>query len=198
MANWNERIIQEFRANGGRVGGPFEGHTLLLLHHRGAKSGIERVNPLACQPLGDGAWAVFGSKGGAPSNPDWFHNLVANPDTVIEIGTEVVRVRARVAAGEERERVWTRQKHIMPDSPPTSSERVGRSRWSSSNGGMGARNQRQRLPDRHGPRRTLRIRTGRSRASKKKKHHLCCPVPIDAKRCAPDTGLEQAFSHFGW
>ena len=114
MANWNERIIQEFRANGGRVGGPFEGHTLLLLHHRGAKSGIERVTPLACQPLGDGAWAVFGSKGGAPSNPDWFYNLVANPDTVIEIGTEVVRVRARVAAGEERERVWTRQKHIMP------------------------------------------------------------------------------------
>lgn len=114
MASWNERIIEEFRANQGRVGGPFEGHTLLLLHHRGAKSGNERVNPLACQPLGDGAWAVFASKGGAPTNPDWFHNLVANPEATIEIGTEVVPVTARVAAGEERERIWTRQKHLMP------------------------------------------------------------------------------------
>ena len=114
MANWNERIIEEFRANNGRVGGPFEGHTLLLLHHRGAKSGVERVNPLACQPLDDGAWAVFASKGGAPTNPDWFHNLVANPDATIETGTEVVPVRARVAAGEERERIWTRQKQVMP------------------------------------------------------------------------------------
>jgi deazaflavin-dependent oxidoreductase (nitroreductase family) len=148
VANWNERIIEEFRANGGRVGGPFKGHSLLLLHHRGAKSGIERVNPLACQSLGEGAWAVFGSKGGAPSNPDWFHNLVANPDASIEIGTEVVPVRARVAAGEERERSGLARSRSCRDSPPTRSERAGRSRWSSSNRGMEAGNQRLRHPER--------------------------------------------------
>lgn len=114
MANWNEKIIEEFRATGGKVGGPFEGHTLLLLHHRGAKSGIERVNPVACQVLGDGTWAIFASKGGGPTNPDWFHNLLANPDASIEIGAEVVPVRARVAGGEERERIWARQKEVMP------------------------------------------------------------------------------------
>jgi deazaflavin-dependent oxidoreductase (nitroreductase family) len=114
MTNWNDKIIEEFRANEGRVGGPFEGHSLLLLHHRGAKSGIERVNPLASQFLGEDAWAIFGSKGGAPTNPDWIHNLLANPDATIEIGTEVVPVRARIAEGEERERIWTRQKQVMP------------------------------------------------------------------------------------
>jgi deazaflavin-dependent oxidoreductase (nitroreductase family) len=114
MANWNDKIIGEFRANKGRVGGPFEGHFLLLLHHRGAKSGIERVNPVACQSLGDGAWAIFASKGGAPTNPDWFHNLLANSDATIELGTELVAVRARVAEGEERERIWARQKQVMP------------------------------------------------------------------------------------
>jgi deazaflavin-dependent oxidoreductase (nitroreductase family) len=112
--SWNDKIVEEFRANGGRVGGPYDGHPLLLLHHRGAKSGIERVNPLACQPLGGGKWAVFASKGGAPTNPDWFHNLVANPDATIEIGTELVPVKARVAEGEERDRIWTRQKQLMP------------------------------------------------------------------------------------
>lgn len=114
MANWNDKIIEEFRANEGRVGGPFQGHSLLLLHHRGARTGIERVNPLACQRLGDDAWAVFGSKGGAPTSPDWYHNLVANPDATIETGTEVVPVRARVVGGEERDTVWARQKRIMP------------------------------------------------------------------------------------
>ncbi|CAN5296967.1 nitroreductase family deazaflavin-dependent oxidoreductase [soil metagenome] len=114
MADWNQKIIEEFRANEGRVGGPFEGHPLLLLHHRGARTGIERVNPLATQHLGDGAWAVFGSKGGSPTNPDWYHNLRANPDATIEVGTEVVPVRARVARGEEYQRVWSRQKQLMP------------------------------------------------------------------------------------
>jgi deazaflavin-dependent oxidoreductase (nitroreductase family) len=110
----NEKIIEEFRSNEGRVGGPFEGHTLVLLHHRGAKSGIERVNPLAVQVLGDDSWAVFASKGGAPTHPDWFHNLRANPDATIEFGTETIPVRTRVARDEERERIWTRQKHVMP------------------------------------------------------------------------------------
>lgn len=111
--NWNDKIIEEFRANDDRVGGPFEGHSLLLLHHRGAKSGIERVNPLACQSLGDGAWAIFASKGGASTNPDWFNNLLVKRDATIESGTEIVPVRARVAEGEEREMIWARQKQVM-------------------------------------------------------------------------------------
>jgi deazaflavin-dependent oxidoreductase (nitroreductase family) len=114
MADWNVKIIEEFRANEGRVGGPFQGHSLLLLHHRGAKTGIERVNPVAAQRLAEDAWAIFASKGGAPTNPDWFHNLQANPDAIIETGTEVVPVRARVGEGEERERIWARQKQVMP------------------------------------------------------------------------------------
>lgn len=114
MADWNKNIIEEFRSNEGRVGGPFDGHTLLLLHHRGAKSGVLRVNPLACQSLPDGALAVFGSKGGAPSNPDWYHNLKANPDVTVEVGTETHDVKARVATGDERERIWEKQKKIMP------------------------------------------------------------------------------------
>ena len=113
-SDWNEKTIAEFRANEGKVGGAFEGHSLLLLHHRGAKSGIERVNPLACQPLGNGGWAVFASKGGAPSNPDWYNNLLSNRYTTIEFGTETFEVRARVAQGDERELLWQRQKEIMP------------------------------------------------------------------------------------
>jgi deazaflavin-dependent oxidoreductase (nitroreductase family) len=112
--SWNAGIIDEFRANEGRVGGPFEGHLIVLLHHKGAKTGRERVSPLAGQELEDGSVAVFGSKGGAPTNPAWFHNLKANPDVKIEIGTETRSVRARVAEGEERERIWTKQKQLMP------------------------------------------------------------------------------------
>jgi deazaflavin-dependent oxidoreductase (nitroreductase family) len=114
MPDWNQQVIDEFRASGGRVGGPFEGRTLLLLHHRGAKSGTERVNPVAYQRLSDDAVAVFASKGGGPTNPDWYHNLIANPDVDVEIGSETMRVRARVADGEERERIWERQKHDWP------------------------------------------------------------------------------------
>jgi deazaflavin-dependent oxidoreductase (nitroreductase family) len=111
---WNQKIIEEFRANHGKVGGDFEQIPLLLLHHTGAKSGIERVNPLAYHRVGD-SLAVFASKGGAPTNPDWFHNLVANPDASIEIGTESYPVTARVAADEERERIWSAQKESFPN-----------------------------------------------------------------------------------
>ena len=114
MADWNDKVIDEFRANDGRVGGGFEGRTLLLLHHRGAKTGAERVNPLAYQRLSPEAVAIFASKGGSPTNPDWFHNLVANPDATVEIGTDSFPVRARVAADEEREQIWERQKHDWP------------------------------------------------------------------------------------
>ncbi len=84
--DFNTKIIEEFRSNAGKVGGPFEGGTLLLLHHTGAKSGVERVSPLVYQPVGQ-SFAIFASKGGAPSNPDWYHNLVAHPDTTVEVGT---------------------------------------------------------------------------------------------------------------
>jgi deazaflavin-dependent oxidoreductase (nitroreductase family) len=111
--DWNSKIIEEFRANGGRVGGPFEGGTLLLLHTTGARTGQERVNPVAYQKLDDG-YAVFASKAGAPTNPDWYYNLVAHPDVEAEIGDETVRLTARVAQGDERDRIWTRQKETNP------------------------------------------------------------------------------------
>jgi deazaflavin-dependent oxidoreductase (nitroreductase family) len=113
--DFNERVVEEFRANGGKAGGPFEGFPLVLLHHTGAKSGTERVNPLAYQRLTDDSVAIFASKGGAPTSPDWFHNLVANPKTSIEIGTEQYDVTARVAQGEERERIWEAQKTAFPN-----------------------------------------------------------------------------------
>jgi len=111
--DFNARVIEEFRANGGRVVGPAEGFSLLLLHTRGARTGAERVNPVAYQPLAD-AWAIFASFAGADRNPDWFHNLVAHPETIIEIGRETVPVRARVATGEERHQIWERQKAFYP------------------------------------------------------------------------------------
>ena len=111
--DFNTTIINEFRANGGKVGGPFQGAPVLLLHHAGAKSGTERVNPLMYQQVGDG-YAIFASKGGAPSNPDWYYNLAAHPDTTIELGTSTLKVRARVANPDERERVWTKQKEVAP------------------------------------------------------------------------------------
>ena len=114
MPDWNKDIIEEFREHGGEVGGPFTSMPLLLLHHRGAKSGIERVNPVAYQRLDDDTVAIFASKGGAPTNPDWFHNLQANPHARAEIGSDTLDVVARVAEGEERDRIWERQKEQAP------------------------------------------------------------------------------------
>jgi deazaflavin-dependent oxidoreductase (nitroreductase family) len=113
VSDFNTPIIDEFRANGGRLGGNFEGAPMLLLHSTGAKSGKERVNPMMYQEVGD-HYAVFASKAGAPTNPDWFHNLVAHPDATVEIGTETKTVRARVAAGDERTRIWETQKERYP------------------------------------------------------------------------------------
>jgi deazaflavin-dependent oxidoreductase (nitroreductase family) len=110
----NRRVIEEFRANGGKVGGFLKGIPVLLLHHTGAKSGRERINPLAYQQVGD-AVAVFASKGGAPTNPDWFHNLVAHPSASIEIGATSYPVTARVAIGAERERIWNAEKAAFPN-----------------------------------------------------------------------------------
>ena len=83
VKDFNGEIIAEFRANGGRVGGPFQGSNILLLHHTGARSGTQRVSPLAFQRVGE-SFAVFASKAGAPTNPDWYHNVVANPDVTFE------------------------------------------------------------------------------------------------------------------
>jgi deazaflavin-dependent oxidoreductase (nitroreductase family) len=113
MNDWNNKIIEEFRANGGKVGGPFEGAPLLLLHTTGAKSGQERVHPMMYRPT-DGGYAVFASKAGAPTNPAWYHNLVANPDVQAEIGSQTLALRARVAGDAEREPIWTAQKTEYP------------------------------------------------------------------------------------
>ncbi len=111
--DWNSKIIAEFRANGGRVGGQFEGAPLLLLHTVGAKSGRERVNPVMYQVVGDN-FAVFASKAGAPTNPDWYHNLLANPRVSAEIGTQTIEADARVADEQERDPIWTAQKQAYP------------------------------------------------------------------------------------
>lgn len=111
--DFNRGIIAEFRENGGKVGGMFEGAPVLILHSTGARSGAERLNPLVYRPLGD-SWAIFASKAGATTNPDWYHNLVANNAASIEVGTETVDISARIADGDERERIWSAQKVDAP------------------------------------------------------------------------------------
>jgi deazaflavin-dependent oxidoreductase (nitroreductase family) len=111
--DWNSNVIQEFRTNEGKVGGPFDGAPILLLHTRGARSGEERINPMMYLADGD-RLVVFASKGGAPTNPDWYHNLVANPDVEIEVGTERRSVRARVAEGEEHDQLYAEQSKRYP------------------------------------------------------------------------------------
>ena len=110
---WNIEVIEEFRANGGWAGGRLEGMPLLLLFNVGAKTGEMRINPLAYLAV-DGGYGIFGSKGGGPTNPDWYHNLVANPDVTVEIGEETISCRARVTQGEERDRIWSQQKQGFP------------------------------------------------------------------------------------
>lgn len=113
MDDWNEKIIKEFRENNGQVGGQFAGSPLLLLHTVGARSGQPRLNPVMYQKL-DHGYAVFASKAGAPSHPDWYHNLRAHPQVKAEIGTDTFDLVARVAAGDERERIWSAQKEAFP------------------------------------------------------------------------------------
>ena len=111
--DFNAKIIEEFRANEGRVGDMFEGMPLLLLHHTGAKSGKSRINPLAYQSNG-GRYVVFASKAGSPSNPDWYYNLKAHPHVTIEVGTDTIEVLAGEAGGEERERLYRTQAERIP------------------------------------------------------------------------------------
>ena len=111
--DWNARIIEEFRANEGRVGGPFEGAPVLLLHTTGARSGKERVNPMMYLDL-DGRRYVFASKAGADRHPDWYHNLVAHPEVTVEAGAETYRASAQPLEAEERDRVYAEQVRRSP------------------------------------------------------------------------------------
>jgi deazaflavin-dependent oxidoreductase (nitroreductase family) len=114
---WNKKVIDEFRANAGKVGGMFENIPLLLLHHQGAKSGVERISPLAYRTDGD-ELVVFASNGGRTFHPAWYHNIVAHPEVTFEVGadgaTATRTATARAATGDERERLWSAQKHDIP------------------------------------------------------------------------------------
>jgi deazaflavin-dependent oxidoreductase (nitroreductase family) len=114
VSGWNTNIIEEFRANEGRVGGGFEGAPMLLLHTTGRRTGEERVNPLMYLPDGD-RWVVFGSKGGHPAHPHWLHNVEADPDVTIEVGTETIPVTATILRdGSERDALYARQVAVRP------------------------------------------------------------------------------------
>jgi deazaflavin-dependent oxidoreductase (nitroreductase family) len=113
MSDMNKQIIEEFRANDGKVGGFFTNKSLLLLHTRGAKSGMDRVNPLATIEDGD-RLVIVASKGGAPSNPDWYYNLVANPVVGVEFGTQEFQARATVTMEPERTELFQKMVSKMP------------------------------------------------------------------------------------
>jgi deazaflavin-dependent oxidoreductase (nitroreductase family) len=106
MSDWNTNVIDEFHANEGRVGGYFAGAPMILIHHVGAKSGTVRINPLVFFKQPDGSMLIVASKGGAPTNPDWYHNLKANPRFEVEVGTETFTVEAEELSPEERAKVW--------------------------------------------------------------------------------------------
>ena len=113
MSDWNANVIEEFRGNHGKVGGMFEGKPLLLLTNTGAKTGAARVNPLMYLPDGDRV-AIFASKGGAPSHPDWYYNVKANPKVTVEIGDETFDAIATEITGAERDDLYTRQSELHP------------------------------------------------------------------------------------
>jgi deazaflavin-dependent oxidoreductase (nitroreductase family) len=113
MVDFNEQVITEFRSNAGKVGGMFEQMPILLLHHVGAKSGVERVSPVAYLPEGD-EYVIIASKAGAPENPAWYHNLKANPVTEIEVEDRRVPVVATEATGPERDRLYSAQAALLP------------------------------------------------------------------------------------
>ncbi|MDG6906853.1 MAG: nitroreductase family deazaflavin-dependent oxidoreductase [Nitrososphaerota archaeon] len=114
LNDWNAQTIAEFRKNHGKVGGQFEGAPILLIHHTGAKSGKPRINPVMYLKDGD-RYLVFCSKGGAPTNPEWYYNLKAHPDTQIEVGDETVHVHAEEIRGEERDRLYAKQASLYPN-----------------------------------------------------------------------------------
>ncbi|WP_131787254.1 nitroreductase family deazaflavin-dependent oxidoreductase [Protofrankia symbiont of Coriaria ruscifolia] len=106
VPNLNEQVIEDFRANGGRVGGPYEGAPIILVHHVGAKTGMKRVSPMMYFPQEDGRMVIVASHEGEPKNPAWYHNLMANPRTDVEVSTETFSVVVNEITGEERDAVW--------------------------------------------------------------------------------------------
>ena len=113
MNDWNRQTIEAYRANGGKVGGMWEGRPLLLLTTTGAKSGQRRTNPTMYLRDGD-RLLVFASKAGAPTNPDWYHNLLAYPEVTVEVGSETYAATATVLSGEERDRLFAKQAELNP------------------------------------------------------------------------------------
>ena len=105
-SDYNTKIIEEFRANEGRVGGPWAGTPMILIHHIGARSGTERVSPLGCSPQGDGRFAIVASNGGSPAHPDWYYNLKANPRIKAEVGAQTFTVVAEELDGPARSGLW--------------------------------------------------------------------------------------------
>ena len=105
-SDYNSEIIKEFRANQGRVGGMWTGTTLILIHHIGARSGIERVTPVACSPQGGGRFAIWAANGGSPTHPEWYYNLKANPRITVEVGAQTFTVLADELAGAARAELW--------------------------------------------------------------------------------------------
>ena len=112
--DWNNNVVKEFRENGGKVGGMFEGRPMIIVHTIGAKSGTEREVPLVYFGEGERIF-IFASKGGAPENPAWYHNLLANPRVKIEVGDETFDVAARVLTGAERDEYYAKQVAQMPN-----------------------------------------------------------------------------------
>lgn len=113
MDDYNQQIIAEFRANGGKVGGRFEGLPMVLVTHTGAKSGVRRTTPLVCSRDGDDV-VIIASMGGAPNNPAWYHNMVANPGVTVELGTATYEATAVATEGDERQRLFDAQAAVMP------------------------------------------------------------------------------------
>lgn len=113
MHDWNRQTIEEFRANGGKVGGMWEGKPLLLITTTGAKSGKRRTNPLVYLRYGNGLY-IFASKGGAPTSPDWYHNLLAHPEVTVEIGDQTYRAIAQPVTGEEHDSIYARWAQQYP------------------------------------------------------------------------------------
>jgi deazaflavin-dependent oxidoreductase (nitroreductase family) len=114
MGDFNISIIEEFRANGGKVGGEFEGSPPILIHHMGVKSGTERVTPLGCFPQSDGRIVIVASNGGASKHPDWYYNLKADPEIYVEFGADAFAASVRELEGSERERVWAEAVGAVP------------------------------------------------------------------------------------
>lgn len=114
MNEFNDRIVEEFRANGGKVGKPFEGAPMILVTTTGARSGRTRTSPLVYTRDGD-RYVIIASYAGAPKHPAWYHNLVANPEVTVEVGTESFTARASTAEGEERRRLYDAQAALMPN-----------------------------------------------------------------------------------